>query len=284
MIIEGAIGDAYGAGFEFADYEKITLKNNLTKYEPHPLFLEINGCYTDDTQMSLALSELILSGDEWTSTNIANRFVNTFKRDPRKGYSKLFYEFLMEIESGEQLLQKIINKSERNGAAMRAYVIGVYKSEQEIIKKCKVQAEITHCTENAVMSAQAISLISHFFIYEKGSRTELLEYLNDFQKFKWTGNWIGEVGMSGHETVEAVLSIILKYNKMSEILKSSVDFGGDVDTVASLALAISSLDKTIENNLPMVLYSDLENGQYGKDYLISIDEKLKQLIENNKNT
>jgi len=34
MILEGAIGDAYGAGFEFADRAYITKNNDLTKYVP----------------------------------------------------------------------------------------------------------------------------------------------------------------------------------------------------------------------------------------------------------
>jgi len=85
MLLQGAIGDAYGAGFEFAPMEKISQDNTISRYEPHPLFPEIHGKYTDDTQMSLAIAELLISGAAWTPENIAQKFVECFKRDPRRG-------------------------------------------------------------------------------------------------------------------------------------------------------------------------------------------------------
>ena len=126
MLLEGVIGDAYGAGFEFAERTKIDTFNTVSKYETHPIFPEIKGRYTDDTQMSIALAELIISGKEWNALHIADSFVKTFKRDPRRGYAKRFYSFLSEIHDGQELLDKILNKSNRNGAAMRAYVLGIF--------------------------------------------------------------------------------------------------------------------------------------------------------------
>ncbi|WP_196888315.1 ADP-ribosylglycohydrolase family protein [Aureivirga sp. CE67] len=282
MLLKGAIGDAYGAGFEFAESSKILEKNKVTTYETHPLFPEICGKYTDDTQMSIALAELILSNKEWNSLNIAEAFVNTFKRDPRRGYAKRFYSFLSEINSGQEFLDKIINKSNRNGAAMRAYVLGVFPSENEIIEKCTIQAEVTHQTEEAILAANAVALISHYFLYQKGNRKDLLEYLNDIQKYNWKGMWNQEVGMNGIETFEATLAIVLNDSSLKNKLQKSVTFGGDVDTVASLSLALSSLDNSIENDLPHFLYDNLENGDFGRDYINELDLKLNDFFEQNR--
>ena len=280
MILEGAIGDAYGAGFEFSDRSKIELKNTVCSYETHPLYREISGRYTDDTQMTIALAELMLSEKDWTDLNIANSFIELFKVDSRRGYAKRFYSFLSEIETGEEFLRKIINKSERNGAAMRSYVIGLYNDEQNLIEKTTLQAEVTHATSNAVNSALAIALSSHFFFYNKGRKEELITYLNDILGTSWKGNWKGEVGVSGVETVEAVLSIVTSKHSMRERLKSSVDFGGDVDTVASLVLSLSSMDKSVKNDLPVFLIDDLENNLFGKDYLIDLDRRLINKFNN----
>lgn len=54
MLLQGAIGDAYGAGFEFAERAIIDKENNLTHYRTHPRYQSIYKKYTDDTQMSLA--------------------------------------------------------------------------------------------------------------------------------------------------------------------------------------------------------------------------------------
>ena len=66
MILEGAIGDAYGAGFEFAERSKIQTKNTLTQYEYHPVFKSIYRKYTDDTQMAIAIVELLLEDADWS--------------------------------------------------------------------------------------------------------------------------------------------------------------------------------------------------------------------------
>ncbi|QBD80454.1 ADP-ribosylglycohydrolase family protein [Ktedonosporobacter rubrisoli] len=51
MLLELAIGDAYGAGFEYVDPEMIRRQNNLSHYVKHPRHAIRPGCYTDDTQM-----------------------------------------------------------------------------------------------------------------------------------------------------------------------------------------------------------------------------------------
>lgn len=63
MILEAAIGDAYGAGFEFRDLDFIFQNNDLTQYHKHGLYTEIYKRYTDDTQMAIAISELLLEDD-----------------------------------------------------------------------------------------------------------------------------------------------------------------------------------------------------------------------------
>jgi ADP-ribosylglycohydrolase len=274
MLIEGAIGDAYGAGFEFAWRTKIRNKNNLTQYEAHPNYRHMCGMYTDDTQMSIALAELILSGKEWTPFNIASAFVEAFKRDPRKGYARRFYNFLTDISSGQEFLDKIINKSERNGAAMRAYVIGLYGSEEEVMEKSRMQSAVTHDTPKAINAGVAVSLMAHALLHGKAMRKDLTQYLNDWQGTDWKGVWKGKVDCAAIDTVESVLTVLQGEPSMSAMLKASIEFGGDVDTVASISLALASMDSGIENDLPRFLYDDLENGSYGRDYLIGLDSKL----------
>ena len=274
MIIEGAIGDTYGAGFEFAPGEKISQKNNLSQYEYHPQFLSIYKKYTDDTQMSVGIAELLVENVEWTQLNIADKFVEIFKRDPREGYGRRFYKLLNEIKSGSDLLERFHPKSDRNGAAMRAYPIGILPETSEILERTKIQAQVTHHTENAIISAQAVALMSHYFLYNLGAKENLVDYLSDIQQYKWNGKWSGRVEINAIQTVEAVLQVLIKGDKLSEMLVSSINFGGDVDTVASLSMAIASSSKFYVNDLPAWLYEELENDQFGRDYLINLDTKL----------
>ncbi|WP_155730624.1 hypothetical protein [Pseudoalteromonas luteoviolacea] len=47
-----------------------------------------------------------------------------------------------------------------------------------------------------------------------------------------------------------------------------------MDTISACALGIASLSEEYKNDLPRFLYDELENNDYGKDYLI---ERAKQL-------
>lgn len=266
MIIHGAIGDTYGAAFEFAERNFIQKENTLTKY--------LTGKYTDDTQMAIGIAELILENQEWTSLNIANKFVEVFQRDFREGYARRFSQLMTEVKSGQELLDRIIPKSERNGAAMRAYPIGIFEDENEVLAKAKIQGEVTHQTKKAIDAAKAIALMSHYFIFQKGNKNQLIEYLADVQGREWKSNWKGEVKIDGEETIEAVLYVFEKTNTLKDALQLSINLGGDTDTVASLALAIGSLTEEFEKDLPQWMYDDLENEKFGKEYMMNLDKKL----------
>lgn len=56
---------------------------------------------TDDTQMSLAIAEAIVSREPWTPELLAAKFVKAFKRDRRVGYASKLYNFrdyIMELD------------------------------------------------------------------------------------------------------------------------------------------------------------------------------------------
>jgi ADP-ribosylglycohydrolase len=140
MLVELAIGDAYGAGFEYAADQIVRAKNDLSAYIQHPRHNIRPGCYTDDTQMSVAVAEAIVSDEPWTPEALAQRFVTAFQRDPREGYASSFYAFLQEVPDGAEFLARIRPDSDKSGVAMRAGPIGVYHPIAEVIHRCTMYA------------------------------------------------------------------------------------------------------------------------------------------------
>lgn len=278
MLLALAIGDAYGAGFEFAERNKIEQHNHLThyEYEQHGLGIQ-PGCYTDDTQMSLAISELLIEQLPWTPLNIANKFVSCYKRDRRLGYSSGFQHFLDSIDDGGELLEKINPHSDRNGAAMRAAPIGIIADIAQLLQFAKMQAQITHDTPEGIASAQAIALAAHFFIYELGDKSELTAFVSEHTAMMWDDTWQAEVPCSAWETVNAVLTLLCHCDSAEQILLQGVNFGGDVDTVTAVALAIASQSTQYLQTLPKFLTRDLERGAFGLDYLAQLSEQLMAL-------
>jgi len=279
MIIEAGIADAYGAGFEFEKETIIKAQNNLTEYKVHPRYKSIYRRYTDDTQMAIAISEYILEARKWSKVAIANKFVEVFKRDPRKGYSSRFYNILETIKNGEELLKTLTLASNRNGAAMRSYPIGVYKNEQEILDKSRLQASITHNTKQGILSSQVIALTAHYFLYNKGPKSGLLQYLEYVLNRSFDFKKESTSRMEALPTVNTVISLVLEYNSLAQCLKEAVNLGGDTDTVASLAISLLSLDSDSQKDLPIWMYEKLEDNTFGKEYLIKLDEQLLQLVQ-----
>jgi hypothetical protein len=108
MLVEIAIGDAYGAGFEYVkDYSIIENYNNLSGYIKHPIHNLQPGSYTDDTQMSIAIAELIINENVWTPEIIAKYFLEAFHRDVRDVYARRFQEFLSKTKTAKDFLKNI---------------------------------------------------------------------------------------------------------------------------------------------------------------------------------
>lgn len=278
MLLELAIGDAYGAGFEYVSNKIVRERNDLSTYIRHQRHNIPPGHYTDDTQMSIALAELIVSGEEWSRENIAKYFVDVFKRDIREGYASRFYNFLLKVKDGDDFLKNIRPESDKSGAAMRAGVVGLFSDIDEVIEKTTIQAQVTHNTKGGINSAVAAALMVHYFYYKKGTVSELQDFLIEYVYEDWSVLWKGKVGAKGMMSTKAAYTALISNNSMSELLKQCVVFTGDVDTVATIALAAASLSKEYEQDLPNNLVDDLENEKYGRDYLIELDKRLFEKI------
>lgn len=283
MLLELAIGDAYGAGFEYADPQIVRDYNDLSKFIQHPHHQIKPGCYTDDTQMSIAIAEAIVSQDPWTPELLASKFVAAFKRDPREGYASRFYDFLLKVNDGAEFLAKINFSSDKSGAAMRAAPIGVLPTIKKVIEYCQIQAAITHNTPDGINAALASALMSHYFIYKLGPKKDLGIFLESHVPGQWSQPWQGEVKSKGWMSVRAAITAITRHDSIGEILQDCISFTGDVDTVGTIALAAASCSTEIAQDLPTHLAETLENDSYGRDYLIQLDEKLMNTVRNNTN-
>ncbi|MFD1601381.1 ADP-ribosylglycohydrolase family protein [Flavobacterium artemisiae] len=279
MILEAAIGDAYGAGFEFQGLDYIIKNNDLTQYHKHGMYTEIYKRYTDDTQMAIAIAELLLEDDNWNEVKVADKFVEVFHRDKRRGYSDRVYNALDASKNGSDFLKIIDNRSSGNGSAMRAYSIGLLKDIPQILDFCEIQAKTSHNTAEGISCAKRIALAVHFYKYQLGDKSSLIDFINDTLKEKEIYKVTSPIDMHGYFTTQAVIKIVSEADSMKDCLKKGIDFGGDTDTVAALCMAILSQKENCEKTLPSFLYDELENGSYGKDFLINLDLKLTEKFE-----
>lgn len=276
MMVSMAIGDAYGAGFEFAPGLVVAEHNDLSGYRPHPKGTIKPGKYTDDTQMAMALAEWMLERTEKTNNTVylARQFLVAFHRDPRKGYADGFYHVLKGCDSGTKLLQTLRPTSRKAGGAMRAAPCGLLESAEEVIDLAMWQASITHATREGMLGAAGAALLVWACRQgcDRGYLGQMLEDL--LPGCRWTDPWQGYVSGQALATVRAALTAVMSHSNMSAILQESVAYTGDTDTVAAIAMAAGALHPDIVQDLPTCLVSGLENQKYGFTYLQELDDKL----------
>ncbi|WP_206686031.1 ADP-ribosylglycohydrolase family protein [Kribbella qitaiheensis] len=279
-MVELAVGDAYGAGFEYADPAFVATHNTVRGYVQHPTHAGIGpGAYTDDTQMTIAVAEHLISAEPWTGERLADRFVTAFRRDRREGYAGGFYRLLSEVQDGAELLARIDPSSDKSGAAMRAGPVGLLPTVADVLHHSAVQARVTHDTPAGIEAAQAAALAVHYCHYELGPLAQLGPWI-DRQvqsvggRGGWSQPWRGKVGAQGWMSVRAAITAMTKSTSLSDILRSCVAFTGDVDTVATVALGAASRSPLVVQDLPNVLRRGLENGPYGRGYLWNLDARL----------
>jgi ADP-ribosyl-[dinitrogen reductase] hydrolase len=276
-----AVGDAYGVCFEYAPPEIIRTRNNLAGYFRHHKYQIGGGRYSDDTQMSIAVAETLLrQGDAASARDFTASFVAAFQRDPREGYAGRFHEFLLTVTDADDFLARIRNDSDRSGGAMRAGACGLIGSVDVVKSVAARQAAVTHDTPDGIAAAQAAALMVHYLLYRLGPRRDLPDFLDTHVRgYGWSRMREGSVGAKGCDSVGAAITALVRNHSLSDLLIDCVNFGGDVDTVAAIAMAAAACADDIVRNIPESLWNDLENGRFGRDSLIELDRDLKDFAK-----
>jgi ADP-ribosylglycohydrolase len=207
---------------------------------------------------------------------IVRHWLTVFHRDPRDGYARRFQEFLETHNTVEQFLADIRPESDRSGAAMRVGPIGYISDTNRVIEMATVQAEITHRTKGGVDSAVVAALMAWYCHHAAGPRHQLPAFLAArVGGHPWQQRWKGRAGVVGLECVAAALTALVEHDSLTAILTRCIEFGGDVDSVAAIAMAAASGCGDIKQDLPQHLLEGLENGPFGRDYLIALDSRVR---------
>jgi ADP-ribosyl-[dinitrogen reductase] hydrolase len=278
LLLKTAIGDAYGAGFEYASAGHVLANNTLAGYVRNEKHSLVPGHYTDDTQMALAIAEAIIWGAPMTRGFLAEIFVTSFKRDVREGYARGFFAFLNEVTDGREFLARMKPNSDKSGGAMRAVPLGIYPTITQVKELSALQAAITHDTPDGINAAVAASLMGHYFLYNLGPKKDLGTFLKAHVEGDWDTPWSGSVGQKGWMSVRAAITAVINNSNLADMLRDCIAFTGDVDTVAAIALGAAAASPEVDDNLPAALFDGLENDVFGRDYLVAADLRLEEAM------
>lgn len=286
MLVRIAQADAYCMAVEYVKDKPQLIEEarQFNRYLKHPTHALEPGMYTDDTQMSIAVAEQLLSDDKPTELSFANHFMHAFLRDKRDGYSRGFQAILESSSTGQDLLDKLVPTSTKNGATMRSVPLGVIRDVERMLDTAALQASVTHDTREGIVSSQAVAFLSHWALHTNEPFRSACDAMairwpdfGDAFMVPWRGAVVGHTSRGGYDvginTVWAVSTLLKEQATLTGILNQVITWGGDTDSVAAIAWGIAST--RMHDFLPSFLESDLEPGrQYGASFLRDLGSRL----------
>ena len=276
-----AIGDAFGMKYEFVLHDTDADQSSLI-YGPHPVYTAYKcGNYTDDTQMSLANTRVLLHTQDLnrvTEQDFVRSWIDAYIADPREGYSKTMQAALKTATGPADFCSKFDpSQGTTSGAAMRAAPFGLISDPQMLVHLVTMQGRVTHDTPDALNAALAVALSVHY-LYHGGKKENLPLFLKNFitADLDDSAAIIAKGPKNALSIVTHALDAVLQATSYSEVLLACVNLKNysDTDTVCAMAMAVASFDRTMARDLPAALLTDHNPAPYGFDMLEECGKKL----------
>ena len=302
-LLGGAIGASLGMPTEVGSSRKPgeTIAETcgveqVTTYlnSPNPDFLKA-GEYTDDTQQTICLAETFLDGNgNFSGIVFADKLKDSIDKKMRGigPSTKRIFQALSNGQIQNVVLGSMASKYPTNGGTMRiAPVALLYYWDPKILFEKVVEAtKITHGHPTSIAGACvhafmiAKTLTSQREAFDISSlRHEVASFIEPIDSEmaehielsrKRSGN-----GCLVIETVPEVLNDFL--NQPNDYLTGvleQVNSDGDTDTKASMIGNLLGAWNGIQT-IPQYLINGLENGEKGKNYIVSIADRLLELSD-----
>ena len=235
------IGDMVGSIYEFDN----------TKRMDFPFFSE-NSTYTDDSIMTLAVAEWLLSDNTHSHETLEKIMVKYAKEYPcpMGGYGGGFAQWLFRPErlkdynTGEIAGKRVPYNSWGNGSAMRASAVGwKFRTLEETEKVAAISASITHDHPEGIKGAQATA--AAIWMARNGkSKEEIKAYIE--QRFGYDlDTHTDEIRKvygwedSCQGTVPPAIRAFLDSTDFESAVRIAVSLGGDSDTLACITGGIA---------------------------------------------
>lgn len=259
-----SIGDALGMPFEgmTAEALQVKLSRPLQLFDAPWRGLKA-GQWTDDTKMALCLAESLAENRGLDPEDVARRYVAWYDSGDLRGIGATTQEAILRLKAGIPWSRsgKTGTWAAGNGAAMRVAPLGLffYRDLERLQRACQLEAAITHNNPEAIAGSQAVafmvaSLLAggldlHRLIQEtvgfigEGTVSERLRQAEGLlQAGVPCAMALKELGTSGYvvETVaSAAYCFLTSPDDFEQTVTSAVLGGGDTDTTAAIAGALS---------------------------------------------
>jgi poly(ADP-ribose) glycohydrolase ARH3 len=279
-----AVGDALGAKFEAHPPEAI--RSRFASIEALIAYPQEEMWYTDDTQMAIGVAEALIQNGEIVEETLCQAFVTNYVA--ARGYGRGARAILEAMEDGgdhRQIAEQYFpGGSYGNGAAMRVAPVGLlFRDDLERLwQQAKLSALPTHLhplgIEGAQLLALAVGLCTRMdqfdcadFFAELLAACESAEYRTKLIQAAAAQSPDDLIALgNGIEALYSVPTAIacfaLTPGSYKETIGNAIFLGGDTDTIAAMAGALSGAYLGV-GRLPARLIGLLESSPKGRAYI-----------------
>ncbi|QDU56764.1 ADP-ribosylglycohydrolase family protein [Aeoliella mucimassa] len=292
-----AVADGLGANFEGHAPERIakryrTADELIDNPPPGELW------YTDDTQMMIGVAETLIERGEIDEPTLCRRFAENYL--PQRGYGRGARVIIEAIQLGHDYRSLAASYfpggSFGNGAAMRVAPVGLmFRDDPERLwQQAGVSAMPTHThplgIEGAQVLALAVGLASQadtldrdVFLNTLADHCVSLEYGGPLRRASDVHRAV-DIGQFGNgieansSVVTAIASFAFTPDSYGATIANAIMLGGDTDTIAAMAGAISGAYLGVEA-IPRHLLDALEDRRQGRTYIAELATKLYEVYQ-----
>lgn len=293
-----AVGDALGGRFEARSGESI--RERFASVQALIDYPQDEIWYTDDTQMAIGIAQTLLEHGEIVESALCQAWVRNYVRS--RGYGRGSRAVIEAMEEGKDYravaAQYFVGGSYGNGAAMRVAPIGLFfrDSESRLWEQARLSALPTHLhtlgIEGAQLIARAVGWASRADRFERADFLEHLQTACATPEFRaklelaekiQAPNELAQLGnrIEAHESAPtAIASFALTPNSYADTIANVILLGGDTDTMAAMAGAISGAFLGLDA-IPPNLLQRLESSPQGRDFLLQLADRLYERYQQN---
>ena len=293
------VGDAMGREVEGWSWELIRARYGILK--------EIGkGIYTDDTEMMIGIMEGLREDHGFDPALTAQRFLANFH--PTRGYGPRLYGIMAKLRQGASW-DEVGTDSWGNGGAMRIAPIGFffYDDLKRLQKAALICTQITHRHPEGLAGALAQAL-GVGMATQKGVNSEAIDQIAFLEEMvkgvegidRGVAQELGRItemrqgadleakieliaatfprDVSAIGAVPAAIAAFLINADFPDTVLTAVNCGGDTDTIGAMAGALAGAYYGF-SAIPSAWLEPLENGEKGRDYVVSLAAELARIKE-----
>lgn len=201
--------------------------------------------FTDDTVMTLAVAEWLMSDPEHRPETLVACMQNLGRKYPNAGYGGMFQKWLRSNNPQPY-------NSFGNGSAMRVSPVGLYaNSLEEALELARITASVTHNHPEGIKGAQAIAgcVFLHKNISVRAEDeirrfiAEKIGYDLDFNLEDIRYSYGFDVTCQGSVPIAIKAYLERSGYPPEQALRLAISMGGDSDTIGAMTASIASAER-----------------------------------------